>query len=71
MRATAFAMNILVIHLLGDATSPFLIGWGSDLFGLSRALLLACAALGVGGILCFLARAHYDADAAIASGAAA
>lgn len=70
-RSMAFAANILVIHLLGDAASPTLIGWGSDLFGLSRALLAACAALGVGGAFCFLARAHYDADAARAAGAAA
>jgi len=70
-RSMAFAANILVIHLLGDAASPTLIGWGSDLFGLSRALLVACAALGVGGAFCFLARAHYDADAARAAGATA
>jgi MFS transporter, Spinster family, sphingosine-1-phosphate transporter len=70
-RSMAFAANILVIHLLGDAASPFLIGWGSDLFGLSRALLLACVALGVGGVFCFLARAHFDADSAIAAGAPA
>jgi MFS family permease len=70
-RSMAFAANILVIHLLGDAASPFLIGWGSDLFGLSKALLAACLALGVGGALCFMARAHFDSDAAIASGAAA
>lgn len=30
MRATAFAMNILVIHLFGDAFSPPLIGWIKD-----------------------------------------
>jgi MFS family permease len=30
MRATAFAMNILVIHLFGDALSPWLIGWIKD-----------------------------------------
>jgi MFS family permease len=30
MRATAFALNILVIHLLGDAFSPPLIGWIKD-----------------------------------------
>jgi MFS family permease len=30
MRATAFAMNILVIHLFGDALSPPLIGWIKD-----------------------------------------
>jgi len=30
MRATAFALNILIIHLLGDALSPPLIGWIKD-----------------------------------------
>ena len=30
MRATAFALNILVIHALGDALSPWLIGWIRD-----------------------------------------
>ncbi len=70
-RSMAFAANILVIHLLGDAASPFLIGWGSDRFGLSRALLAACAALGAGGALCLLARSRFDADSALASGAPA
>ena len=68
-RSMAFAANILVIHLLGDAASPALIGWGSDLFGLSRALLVACAALGLGGGFCFLARAHFDADSMRAAAA--
>lgn len=70
-RSMAFAANILVIHLLGDAASPALIGKASDLWGLSRALLAACAALGVGGAFCFLARAGFDADAAKAAGGAA
>ncbi len=30
MRATAFAVNILIIHLFGDALSPWLIGWIKD-----------------------------------------
>lgn len=30
VRSTAFALNILMIHLLGDAISPPLIGWLSD-----------------------------------------
>jgi MFS family permease len=30
MRSTAFALNILIIHLLGDAISPPLIGWIKD-----------------------------------------
>ena len=70
-RSMAFAANILVIHLLGDAASPALIGWASDHFGLSRALLAACPALGLGGALCFLARAHFNTDAAHAAGATA
>jgi predicted MFS family arabinose efflux permease len=70
-RSMAFAANIFVIHLLGDAASPALIGWGSDHFGLTRAMVGATFALGVGGALCFLARADYGADAAKAAGAAA
>jgi predicted MFS family arabinose efflux permease len=70
-RSMAFAANILVIHLLGDAASPAIIGWGSDHFGLTRAMLAACLAIGVGGALCFLARAGYHADAAAAAGAPA
>ena len=62
----AFAANIFAIHLLGDAASPALIGWGSDHFGLTRALLAACLALGVGGLICLSARSGFgrDADAA-------
>jgi len=48
MRATAFALNIFVIHLLGDATSPTLIGWIKDhgswklsFFTVSTAMLVA------------------------------
>ncbi|MEK7233427.1 MAG: MFS transporter [Elusimicrobiota bacterium] len=67
-RSMAFAANIFVIHLLGDAASPALIGWGSDHFGLTRALLATCAALGIGGWLCLRARNGFglDADAAAA-----
>src|SRR5476651_685388 len=48
MRATAFALNILVIHLFGDALSPSLIGWIKDhgtwnmsFFTVSLAMLVA------------------------------
>jgi MFS transporter, Spinster family, sphingosine-1-phosphate transporter len=69
-RTMAFAANILVIHLLGDAASPTLIGLGSDLFGLSASLLSACLALGLGGAICLRARAGFGADAARAAEAA-
>lgn len=70
-RSMAFAANIFIIHLLGDAASPSLIGWGSDHWGLTRAMLAACAALGVGGAFCFAARGDFPADSARAAGAAA
>lgn len=48
MRATAYALNILVIHLLGDVLSPPLIGWIKDhgswnlsFFVVSTVMLLA------------------------------
>lgn len=62
-RSMAFAANIFVIHLLGDAASPTMIGWGSDHFGLTNALLGSCLALGVGGWTCLRARAGFGADA--------
>lgn len=54
MRAMAFAANILVIHALGDAVSPTLIGLLSDNFGLTRALLSTVAAILLAAIFCFL-----------------
>ena len=40
MRATAFALNILIIHALGDAISPPLIGWIAGQTGMNTAFLL-------------------------------
>lgn len=62
-RSMAFAANIFVIHALGDAVSPTIIGALSDRFGLRPALGVACAALGVAGALCFAGMRRYDEDA--------
>lgn len=43
IRSMAFALNILIIHLLGDAISPTLIGWASDMWNLKAAVF--CASL--------------------------
>jgi MFS family permease len=40
IRATAMAVSIFVIHLLGDAAAPFVLGAASDRVGLSNAVLL-------------------------------
>ncbi len=41
VRSMAFALNIFIIHLLGDALSPTLIGWVSDGWNLKAAVFLA------------------------------
>jgi MFS transporter, Spinster family, sphingosine-1-phosphate transporter len=50
-RATAVALSILAIHLLGDVPSPPLIGFLSDSSSLGRAMLLLPAAFAVSGLI--------------------
>lgn len=54
MRAMAFAVNIFVIHALGDAISPAFIGFLSDHFGLGNALLSTVAAIMLAAVFCLL-----------------
>jgi MFS transporter, Spinster family, sphingosine-1-phosphate transporter len=52
IRATAIALSIFVYHLLGDATSPWLIGKVSDATGsLGLALSLTSVAMLLSGVL--------------------
>lgn len=50
-RASAVAMSILTIHLLGDVPSPALIGFISDRSSLGRAVLVVPAAVLIAGII--------------------
>ncbi|MGZ7032872.1 MAG: spinster family MFS transporter, partial [Thermoanaerobaculia bacterium] len=50
-RATAVALSILIIHLLGDVPSPPLIGILSDASSLGKAFLIVPAAILVSGII--------------------
>ncbi len=61
-RSMAFAANILIIHALGDAASPWIIGAWSDRMGLQTALRLAMFGLGLGGAFCLWGMRHYDQD---------
>ena len=54
LRARAFAVNIFIIHALGDAISPALLGWLSDLWGLRNALLITPVAFIAASFFCFL-----------------
>ena len=51
LRSTAVGANIVIIHVLGDAPSPVLIGWLSDLYSLQAGILLAVGAMFVSGAL--------------------
>ena len=53
IRASAFAVNIFLIHLLGDAISPPLIGWVSGRFGgdMNAGFLCVSAAILVSGLV--------------------
>ena len=68
VRAMAFAVNIFFIHALGDAVSPALLGWLSDLWGLRAALLVTPAAIAVAAGFCFLGKRFIGADMARAEG---
>ena len=58
-RATAIALSVFVIHLLGDALSPFLVGALSDLFSLGQAVRILPVAVLIGGFVwIFAARAQ-------------
>jgi MFS family permease len=50
-RATAIALSVFAIHLLGDALSPFLVGALSDFFSLAQAVRILPVAVLVGGFV--------------------
>ena len=53
IRATAISLNLLVIHALGDAFSPHLIGRVSDASGLRTGLSITLIALAASGVILF------------------
>ncbi len=64
VRATAYAANIFVIHALGDAISPAIVGAVSDRLGLSAAFWIAPGALALAALFCLWGMRTYAADAA-------
>jgi hypothetical protein len=53
VRATAFALNIFIIHVLGDATSPTLIGIVRDRWNMDVALAGVAVMMIIAGGLWF------------------
>jgi MFS transporter, Spinster family, sphingosine-1-phosphate transporter len=62
VRATAYAVNIFIIHALGDAISPAIVGMVSDRVGLSAAFWIAPGALALAAVFCFWAMRSYVRD---------
>jgi MFS family permease len=62
IRATAFAINILIIHMFGDAISPPLIGLIADESDLGTALLCVSVLILVAGILWVSGARYLDAE---------
>jgi MFS family permease len=66
MRATGFALNILVIHTLGDAASPFLVGAIADRWSLDVGFVVVSAFMLLGGILWLFGAPYLERDTAAA-----
>ena len=62
IRASAFAVNILIIHLFGDAISPPLIGFIADHSSLTVALLGSSSLILLGGVLWIAGARSLDAE---------
>lgn len=53
IRVTALAVNIFIIHLLGDVPSPTMMGWVADKRSLQTAFVLPIIAMGVSSAILF------------------
>jgi MFS family permease len=62
LRARGFAVTTLLMHLLGDAASPWLIGAASDQVGLRTPILIAGCLLAVSGAVLLAGRSTLEVD---------
>jgi MFS transporter, Spinster family, sphingosine-1-phosphate transporter len=53
IRATALAVNIFIIHILGDVPSPTMMGWVADRRSLQAAFTLPIIAMGISSAILF------------------
>jgi MFS transporter, Spinster family, sphingosine-1-phosphate transporter len=62
IRATAFALNILVIHTFGDAISPPVIGWISDHYNMDVAFMVVSLTFLIGGVFWLWGARYLERD---------
>jgi MFS transporter, Spinster family, sphingosine-1-phosphate transporter len=53
IRATALAVNIFIIHILGDVPSPTMMGWVADKHSLQAAFILPVFAMAISSAILF------------------
>ena len=53
IRATAIAVNIFIIHILGDVPSPTMMGWVADRHSLQSAFILPVVAMAISSAILF------------------
>jgi predicted MFS family arabinose efflux permease len=68
IRATAFALNILIIHVAGDAASPILIGKIADRWSLQIGFAVMSAMMAIGGMLWLWGAKYLEQDTRAAVG---
>ncbi|MGH7178819.1 MAG: spinster family MFS transporter, partial [Tepidisphaeraceae bacterium] len=68
VRATAFAMNILIIHALGDAPSPPLLGAIAGKFGWTPTFAVVAGMMALAGVFWLMGIKHLSRDTLAASG---
>jgi hypothetical protein len=66
IRATAFALNILIIHALGDAISPPLLGLVAGRWNMNVSFFVVSFAMLVSGIVWLFGMKYLAADTAAA-----
>ena len=66
VRSTAFALNILIIHALGDAISPFVMGLIADFSSMDLALGVVSAVVLIGGLFWLWGGRYLERDTALA-----
>jgi MFS family permease len=66
IRSSAFAVNILIIHALGDAISPVVMGVVADLWSMQWAFALVSLVTVVGGVLWLWGGRYLERDTALA-----
>jgi MFS family permease len=62
IRSMAFALNIFIIHALGDALSPTAIGKLSDMYSLKTAVLISLSFIIPAVLFCYAAGKYYNGN---------